>query len=186
MMSAVQGKREYVCAGCAGVVLTIAALRQLAPDEARALWTEEPEAVGGPAAAGKTGAAAGEDGAADAGPAHCPFCGHEMQAKAVAAGQAALCRPCEAVWLDNQATHSVQVRDAGPQPDLSSETLRCPQCGAPVASSSAENCQYCGASLHAPVKVVVLPQDEPGGWGARGRSGGVVTEILGTFLRDRL
>jgi Zn-finger nucleic acid-binding protein len=168
----VEGLRQYVCAGCGGRVLTVSALRQLASSFAIQLWTEDPSTS--PATA----------------PLRCPFCTLEMQPKAVPTGTAAVCRPCEAVWLDKDAVDAVHVKAPGPddQPTLGSETLRCPQCGAPVPNTWDETCRYCGAGLHAPVKVVVLPEEVPGEWPAGNRYGppSLLGEVLGAVLRGRL
>jgi len=76
---------------------------------------------------------------------------------------------------------------SGDQPTLSSEALRCPQCGAPVSHSWDEKCQYCGAGLHAPVKVVVLPGAITGEGPGPGHYGQptVLGEVLRTFLHGR-
>ena len=170
LVSPVEGFRHYVCASCGGTVITIAALRQLSRSTAQQLWNEEPAASGGTA------------------PVRCPFCVLAMQPKAVPTGTAATCRACEAVWLSKEATEATQVKApaAGDQPTLSSETLRCPQCGAPVSNSWDETCQYCGAGLHAPVKVVILPgaipgEVRPGHYGQPT----VLGEVLRTFLHGR-
>jgi Zn-finger nucleic acid-binding protein len=167
-VSPVEGLRQYVCASCEGSVITIPALRQLASSFAMQIWNEGPSAPGDWRG-------------------HCPFCAQEMQPKAVATGQAALCRPCEAVWLDKDAVRAVHVKAPAPddQPTLGSETLRCPQCGAPVSNSWDETCQYCGAGLHAPVKVVVVPEEVPGDWryGNRSGTGSLVGDVLGEVFR---
>lgn len=156
MTNQINGLRQYVCAGCGGTVLTIAVLRQLEGNLAGQVWTEPPS----PAPAG--------------GQARCPFCSQPMQPKALPAGSAggaAICKGCETVWLDKHAVESLPDKAAaqGPQPTLASQSLRCSQCGAPVADSWDEKCQFCGASLHAPTQVVVLPTSLPEeaeqGWG---------------------
>jgi len=169
----VEGLRQYVCASCGGSVLTIPALRRLAPSAAQQIWNEGPVA------------------SPPAGPARCPFCSREMQVETVPAGTAALCRPCEAVWLSKDATQAIHVKPPAPgdEPTLASETLRCPQCGAPVANSWDETCTYCGAGLHAPVKVVLMPEEGPGDWPTTGRPGEGITSlvggVLGAILGDR-
>ena len=164
----VEGFRHYVCSSCGGTVIMIAALRQLARPVAQQIWTEDPADSPG------------------TGRARCPFCSMEMQPKAVATGSAALCRPCEAIWLDKQASGSIAVEapSTGGQPTLASESLRCPQCGAPVSDSWQEQCKYCGAGLHTPVKVVVLPEALPGEIEGGARLGGksLASEVLGTLL----
>lgn len=168
MVSSIEGKREYLCTACGGVVLTVAALRQLAAATAQHIWTEGPSQVNG------------------TGQARCPFCSRTMQPKAVDVGAAAVCRPCEAVWLDKTAAAHVTVeREPAPGgPTLVSDALRCPECGAPLANSAQESCQYCGASLHVPTKVVVLPEGTPGDMGSGSGTGrlGMVGEVLGTIL----
>ena len=166
MASPIEGFRHYVCASCGGAVITIAALRQLARATAQQIWTEGPADPVGKEQA------------------RCPFCTLGMQPRAVPAGTAAICRGCEAVWLSIDAAEAIQVKTppAGDQPTLSSETLRCPQCGAPVSNSWDETCQYCGAGLHAPVKVVVVPEGAHAG--AYGQPG-VLGEVLGAFLHGR-
>ncbi len=153
MTNQVDGLRQYVCASCGGTVMTIAVLRQLEGSMADHVWTEEPAAPPG------------------AGDARCPFCSRPMQPKAIAAGSAATCRACESVWLDKEAVGSLpdKATPKGPEPTLASRSLKCPQCGAPIANSWDEKCQFCGAALHAPTQVVVLPTSLPGetepGWG---------------------
>jgi DNA-directed RNA polymerase subunit RPC12/RpoP len=172
MVNQVDGLRQYVCVGCGGTVLTIAVLRQLEGDLAGHIWTEPPSSASGEV--------------------RCPFCSQPMQPKALPAlpagpigaaepagaagaagpagaagaagpaGAAAICRPCEAAWLDKQAVLSLPDKSAPPRPTLASESLKCAQCGAPVANSWDEKCQFCGASLHAPTQVVVLPTSLPG------------------------
>jgi Zn-finger nucleic acid-binding protein len=168
VVNPVEGLRHYVCASCGGTVITIAALRQLAGPFAQRIWMEEPATSPG------------------TGQARCPFCSREMQPKAVPTGLGAVCRGCEAVWLDKDAADNLTVKSAPTdgQPTLGSEALRCPQCGAPISDSSQEECHYCGAGLHAPVKVVVLPQEIPGDW-PRGSHFGRPTalgEVLSAFL----
>ncbi len=144
MTNQVSGLRQYVCASCGGTVLTIAVLRQLGGDLADHLWTEAPVE-------------------APAGDARCPFCSRPMQPKPIPTGSAAMCKGCEAVWLDKQAAQSLPDRAARPGtgPTLASEALRCPQCGAPIANSWDEKCQFCGAALHVPTQVVVVPTALP-------------------------
>jgi hypothetical protein len=169
-MGSVEGFRNYVCAGCGGNVIMIAALRHLAPSFAQQVWGE------GPAAS------------PEADHPVCPFCSREMQPKAVATGTAAMCKPCEAVWLNREAAGAVQVKTPDPdQPTLGSQALRCGQCGAPIADSSAEKCQYCGAAIHAPVEVVVMQEPVADYWSPGNRRGapGLLGEVLGEFLHDR-
>jgi DNA-directed RNA polymerase subunit RPC12/RpoP len=147
MTNQINGLRQYVCASCGGTVLTVAVLRQLVGSLASQVWTEPPSS------------------APDDRQARCPFCSQPMQPKALAsgyAGCAAICRACETVWLDNQAVHSLPDKAASREPTLASQSLKCPQCGAPIANSWEEKCQFCGAAIHAPVQVVVLPTSLPG------------------------
>ncbi len=158
--SQVEGFRQYACTECGGAVIGIAVLRQLAGAAGQHIWTAEP----GPPAAG---------------PLRCPFCSQGMEPKTVPDGSAAACKVCEVVWLDNQAVSSLPVRapSSDGQPSLESEAqaARCAQCGAPIANTWDERCRYCGAAIHAPTKVVVLPSGSPDdplsqgddGWGRR-------------------
>jgi Zn-finger nucleic acid-binding protein len=141
----VEGFRQYVCDSCGGVVIGIAALRQLCGSVGQHIWTAEPA----PAPAGNT----------DAG--RCPFCPALMQPKTVPVGKAATCKTCEVVWLDKPAVSSLPVTASVPagQPTLETQARRCQQCGAPVVHTWDERCQYCGAALHAPTQVVVLESD---------------------------
>jgi len=116
--------------------MTVAVLRQLEGTLAQQIWVAPEQAQG------------------DAHP--CPFCSRPMQPKSVATGRASVCRACEAVWLD-QAAYGALPGPAVPAPSLASQALSCPQCGAPVANSWDEHCKYCGAALHAPTQVVILP-----------------------------
>jgi uncharacterized paraquat-inducible protein A len=143
MTGQVEGMREYVCAGCGGTVLTVAALRQLEGALAEHLWTEPAAPTGSDQ--------------------HCPFCTRVMEPKALPAGSAATCKGCQSIWLDKQAVDALpakQVPTGGPS--LASETMRCPQCGAPVAHTWDEKCQFCGSALQAPTKVVIMPESLPG------------------------
>ena len=150
LVGQVDGFRRYVCEGCGGVVIGIAVLRQLSGPAGQHIWTAEPAPVP-PAGLGP-----------------CPFCATSMEPKTVPTGTAAVCRPCEVVWLDKQAASSLPVRngDVQDQPTLETQaqSARCEQCGAPIAHTWDERCQYCGAAIHAPTKVVVLqgavPEDE--------------------------
>jgi Zn-finger nucleic acid-binding protein len=181
-MGQVEGFRQYVCAGCGGVVIGIAVLRQLSGPLGQHIWTAEPVAP-------SPGTAAT--------PVTCPFCSTAMTLKAVSAGSAATCRACEIVWLDQQAAGSLPVRAAGPQgqptletqPTLAtqSQAARCQQCGAPVLHTWDERCQYCGAALHAPTQVVVLQSDAPeeeNSWDrdATGRRG-LFGDVIGMLSR---
>jgi Zn-finger nucleic acid-binding protein len=166
----VHDKRACVCQGCGGVVIMIAPLRQIEGQLAQRLWTApmRPEA-------GRR--------------LPCPYCGGVMEDKAAATGEVARCLPCEALWLDKAAFGTLPA-PPGPVP-LGLEELKCPECGAPLGSSGAERCRYCGAALKAPVKVVVVPQQEGGGPGAVGGGAGtgwvdvagatarMITRILG-------
>jgi DNA-directed RNA polymerase subunit M/transcription elongation factor TFIIS len=142
----VEGLRQYVCDCCAGVVIGIAVLRQLAGPVGQHIWTAE--ALPG------VGVSAGR----------CPFCSSPMVPKpGPSAGTAAICKGCEVVWLDKTAVSSLPVRTtASPdQTTLETETPRCGQCGAPILHTWDEQCQYCGAAIHAPTKVVLLESDLP-------------------------
>jgi Zn-finger nucleic acid-binding protein len=176
VMGQIDGFRQYVCSGCAGVVIGIAVLRQLSGEIGQHIWTAEPASV-------------------DAGGAlRCPFCTSTMTTKAIRTGSAATCRACEVVWLDQQAAGSLPVQGPSPQvqPTLEtqSEAARCQQCGAPVLHTWDEKCQYCGAALHAPTQVVVLPgavptdqlADEPGWSGGNGRHG-LFKDVIGLLAR---
>ena len=96
-----------------------------------------------------------------------------MQHKALPAGSAAMCKGCEVVWLDKQAVQSLpdKASTPGTGPTLASEALKCPQCGAPLANSWDEKCQFCGSALHAPTQVVVLPEPGPKRPGCNGGDG---------------
>jgi Zn-finger nucleic acid-binding protein len=171
IVTSAEGRREYVCSACGGMVMTIAALGFLSPGTARAVWAQEPQ------------------GEPDGPPLKCPFCSRPMAAEALASGHAAVCRPCESVWLDKQACASVTVRAGAPVPaaTLAGTALHCPQCGAPISSSDEEQCRYCGATLQAPVKVVVLPEGTPvSAWAARDHGAAeVIGELLGGIV-DKL
>jgi Zn-finger nucleic acid-binding protein len=163
LVSTAEGFRRYICESCGGTLMTIVALRQLAGTAAQHIWTAPPAASPG------------------TGRAHCPFCRREMQPKAVQTGTAAVCRPCESVWLDKDAAGSLPVKAAANQPTLESEPVpHCEQCGAPLASTDDQNCKYCGAALHAATKVVLLPV--AGNYHPAGhrRRGSLLSEILGT------
>lgn len=137
-----EGFRQYACDSCGGVVIGIAALRQLCGPAGQHVWTAEP------APAGST----------DVG--RCPFCPSQMQPKTVPVGEAAICKTCEVVWLDKPAVSSLPVTATAPsgQPTLETQALHCEQCGAPVVHTWDERCEYCGAALRAPTKVVVLEE----------------------------
>jgi DNA-directed RNA polymerase subunit M/transcription elongation factor TFIIS len=176
-MGQIEGFRQYVCAGCGGVVIGIAVLRQLSGEVGQHIWTAEPPA------------------SAPSRPITCPFCSTAMAPKAVPSGNAATCRACEVVWLDKQVASSLPVRatETAGQPTLEaqSQAARCEQCGAPVLHSWDERCQYCGAALHAPTKVVVLPgavadDQATASWeGGGGGSGhhGLLKEVMTLLAR---
>lgn len=154
----VNGHREYLCPSCGGALLTIPVLRQLVGAEAQQIWTEDADPEGGDHA--------------------CPFCTRPMEAKGAPVGHAAVCRPCEAVWLDQDLYRSLTVTaTTTPQPTLASQTLLCPNCGAPIPDSSAECCKYCGASLHPTQNVVVVMPPPPAP-----EYRGLGTGLLGTLL----
>ena len=140
-LTSVRGERKYGCPNCGGCVIMVAALRQLAPAAAVQIWTEDPATGPAPAAL------------------RCTFCGNEMRQQAVPCGCCAVCRPCEAVWLDRQASEAIRVELplAQPGPTLSSVPMRCPQCGAPVTNNWDEECRYCGSALHTDVQPAGLP-----------------------------
>jgi len=130
-VNSIGGERKYDCLTCGGCVIMVAALRHLAPAVAVQLWTED-QTDGAPAAG-----------------VHCPFCGNEMQPRALPAGTGAVCRPCEAVWLDHGAVEAVKIQVPVQEgPSLSSVAMRCPECGAPVANAWEQACRYCGCALH--------------------------------------
>jgi Zn-finger nucleic acid-binding protein len=170
----VEGFRQYGCSECGGVVIGTAVLRQLAGPAGQHIWTAEPAPSG-------------------ASPLRCPFCSQQMEGKTIPAGNAATCKVCEVVWLDKQAVSALPVHAPAPdgQPSLESEAqaARCEQCGAPIANSWDEHCRYCGAAIHAPTKVVVLPSGSPAdplrredeSWGGKARPGlfGDVIRALG-------
>jgi len=134
MANQVSGLRQYVCAGCGGTVLTIAVLRQLEGSLAEHLWTEAPRRH------------RWRD-------ARCPFCSRLMQPKTIPAGRAAMCKGCEAVWLDKQAVQSSRTKPhAWNRTDIGVRSAQVPQCGAPLANSWDERCQFCGSALHAPLR----------------------------------
>lgn len=165
----VDGFRRYVCESCRGVVIGIAVLRQLAGAAGQHIWTAEPAPVP-PAGLGR-----------------CPFCATNMEPKTVLAGTAAVCRACEVVWLDQQATSSLPVRntDAQDQPTLATQaqSARCEQCGAPIAHTWDERCQYCGAAIHAPTKVVVLQGTVPEDEATRNGRTGQFSEVMRMLAR---
>jgi Zn-finger nucleic acid-binding protein len=183
---ALNGIRQYVCERCAGHVLTIVGLRHLSPDAALTLWAHEDGQDGD----GQDGDGQDGDGRADMagpgvpGPARCPFCQREMQARVFGKGRSGICRPCEAVWLDKQAAQAVKVPEPATS-SLSQGTRRCQHCGAVAEDTPDGNCRYCASPLALPTKVVVLeaPSAPERQWG-RGASvlGGIAGGIIDTFL----
>jgi hypothetical protein len=112
-----------------------------------------------------------------------------MEPKTVPTGTAAVCRACEVVWLDKQAASSLPVRNshAQGQPTLETQaqSARCEQCGAPIAHTWDERCQYCGAAIHAPTKVVVLQGAVPEDAATRNSPGrtGRFSEVMRMLAR---
>lgn len=134
----VAGCRQYTCQRCQSAVLTMPVLRQLEGRLAQQMWMAD-------------------DGASEA-TERCPFCRNPMHPKDVGKGRVSVCRGCEAVWLDQEAYEALPANQApGAPPSLASQSLRCPQCGAPVANTWDEHCAFCRAALHPPTKVVILP-----------------------------
>ena len=141
-------------------MIGIAVLRQVS-GVAQHIWTGEPV----PAAS----------------PLHCPFCSAAMESRAMEIGSAAICKPCEVVWLDKAAVSSLPAKAASTaQPTLATETPHCEQCGAPIARTWDESCPYCGAAIHAPTKVVLFPTEPPrehANWEPAGL-GGLLSGVL--------
>ena len=170
-MRSLDGSREYVCSSCGGVVIGIAVLRRVSGEIAEHIWTAETTSA--------------------ASPLHCPFCSRDMQNKPVPTGCAAICKLCEVVWLDKVALGALPAKDSAPSgqttvASLAAQTLHCEQCGAPIANSLDERCQYCGAAIHAPTKVILFPTELPGdhaNWERRGQRG-LVTEVLDILAGD--
>jgi rubrerythrin len=161
MTGQVDGFRQYLCTSCGGAVIGIAVLRQVST-AAQQIWTGEP--------------------APGASPALCPFCSVAMESRAMQIGSAAICKPCEVVWLDKAAASSLPAKEtASPgHAALATETPHCGQCGAPIAHTWDESCPYCGASIHAPTQVVLFPTELPGehaDWEHR-RRGGLLSGVL--------
>ncbi|HUC15192.1 MAG TPA: hypothetical protein VMS00_12135 [Acidimicrobiales bacterium] len=169
MTGQVDGFRQYLCTSCGGAVIGIAVLRQVS-GSAQHIWTAEPVPA--------------------AGPVHCPFCAAEMESRATQTGSAAICKPCEVVWLDKAAVSSLPAKDApsASQPTLATETPRCQQCGAPIAHTWDESCPYCGAAIHAPTQVVLFPTELPGEHANRGHSGpgGLLSGVLDALADGNL
>jgi Zn-finger nucleic acid-binding protein len=169
MTGQVDGFRQYLCTSCGGAVIGIAVLRQVS-GAAQHIWTAEP--VPG------------------AGPVHCPFCSAEMESRATPTGSAAICKACEVVWLDKAAVSSLPAKDAPTtsQATLATETPHCEQCGAPIAHTWDESCPYCGAAIHAPMKVVLFPSERPGEHPIREHSGrgGLLAGLLDTLTERNL
>ncbi len=183
VMGQVEGFRQYVCAGCGGVVIGIAVLRQLSGPLGQHIWTAEPVAP----SPGTPGT-----------PVTCPFCSTGMTLKAVADRQVPLpvvraksCgltsrppAPCRSAPPARRAQPTLET-----QPTLAAQAqaARCQQCGAPVLHTWDERCQYCGAALHAPTQVVVLQSDAPeeeNSWDrdATGRHG-LFRDVIGMLSR---
>jgi Zn-finger nucleic acid-binding protein len=161
MTGQVDGFRQYLCTTCGGAVIGTAVLRQVS-SAAQHIWTAEP--------------------APGASPVRCPFCLAAMESRTVQSGSAAICKPCEVVWLDKAAVSSLPAKETGPvgHGTLATETPHCEQCGAPIANSWDERCAYCGAAVHAPTQVVLLPTEVPRNhpdWG-RGGLGGLLSGVL--------
>jgi hypothetical protein len=105
-------------------------------------------------------------------------------------GSAAICKPCEVVWLDKAAVSSLPANEDAPtgQPTLATETPHCGQCGAPIAHTWDERCPYCGAAIHAPTQVVLFPTELPAehvDW-EHGRPGGLLSGVLDALTDGNL
>jgi hypothetical protein len=113
-----------------------------------------------------------------------------MESRAMKIGSAAICKPCEVVWLDKAAVSSLPAKESAPtgQPALATETPHCGQCGAPIAHTWDERCPYCGAAIHAPTQVVLFPTalpEEHTDWERR-RRGGLLSGVLDALTDDKL
>ncbi|HZT65753.1 MAG TPA: hypothetical protein VFA11_08185 [Acidimicrobiales bacterium] len=123
--------RRYDCEACAGAVMGVAVLRQvLAEGVAQRIWTAEETA--------------------DARPPTCPFCSAAMRGRHIDVGSAAVCQPCEVVWLDQAALTHLPAAPTAAIGSTTHRVARCDNCGAPLGSTWDERCHYCGAAV-APV-----------------------------------
>ena len=93
------------------------------------------------------------------------------------------------MWLDKEAVSSLPTATSAQANPLGGPLPRCEECGAPI--TDADRCPYCGTSVKAPTKVVVLSHDEnvPGAdWGATYGTGsliGATAKAVGWLLRAR-
>lgn len=133
--------RHYICQQCNGWVVAIAVLRKLVVSGiAGQIWN-------------------GEEAQNDAvGP--CPFCRRPMEGRPVAAGNAAICKTCQVIWLDRTALSALPAATTTPLAAAEHEA-RCENCGAYAASPYDEKCRYCGTSLGPATKVVMVPVEAP-------------------------
>ena len=93
------------------------------------------------------------------------------------------------MWLDKEAVSSLPTATEHRKRTPSAGRSRGVECGAPI--TDADRCPYCGTSVKAPTKVVVLSHDEnvPGAdWGATYGTGsliGATAKAVGWLLRAR-
>lgn len=146
-------ERRYQCDRCGGAVAGIAVWRRLlAEGMASQIWSSAPPD------------------AAEARAATCAFCLSPMRALTAPAGQAALCRTCQVMWLDRDA-HEATARPQTEPLRRQLGLLRCDNCGAAIASPLDDRCRYCSATLVKPMSPPVPAPTRRGSdvdWGGIG------------------
>lgn len=168
-MSAADGKRRYICSSCGALACGVPIFRGMVGDEhGRRLWA----------------AAAGAAGEQHTGP--CAFCSIEMKPAPAERGRTWICVNCEMVWLDKEALAGLETPATASEVPAEETVTRCENCGAPLVHTWDEKCEYCGAALGAPEKVVVIETDagdapsHESGWRKAGELiGGIVEGMRG-------
>jgi len=165
-MAIADGKRRYGCSSCNAVLCGVAVFRGLVGDEAvQHLWSDnlisDP-----PGTSAVTGDRSG----------HCPFCFGVMKRSQVPSGRAMVCRICEMIWIDPAALACLPIVDLQRGPRIQDLIPRCGNCGAAIEHSWDESCKFCGATVVAPTKVLVIPSPSGGGVGDGWR---IVGKVLG-------
>ncbi len=170
-MSATTGRRRYSCTACGALLCGIAVLRSLIGDQpAQHIWT------------------AADDTQQTDDTGRCAFCFNHMRPSPTEDGRMWICKTCEVVWLDKEALAALPSETAA-RSGLTAENLvsHCENCGAPIEHSWDEQCEYCGAALSPPTKVVVVENstDQLAGTGpGAGRRSGwhIAGEVIGGIV----
>jgi zinc-ribbon domain len=159
--------REYVCNGCGSAVAGVAVFRHLLGDhQVGEIWSAPPPAA-----------------TDSAEPPRCGFCFGRMESRSLDRGRAAVCKTCQVIWLDKEALESLST--TVPTQSLAEVGVtKCSNCGAPITSPLADNCDHCGAALDLAPIVVAAPTHAGDGtdWDQVGHAAYWFTRAVGALL----